>query len=179
MRGTAERVGPGITRQYTTPGDFILTHRDQLPSLIIAFGQALRFRGEDKPFAHYSHAALVVGAGGQLAEALSKGVKETNIEKYAGVEYHYVKLDLSQLERDRVIIYGREMVLRHERYSYLGILTLSLQLLTGARVSVTTDGHTICSGLVAKALERTAAIFPRNAGCMMPADLAKYYGVRP
>ena len=32
-------------------------------------GQRLRFRGPDRPFAHWSHAALIVSAEGAIVEA--------------------------------------------------------------------------------------------------------------
>jgi hypothetical protein len=37
----------------------------------------------------------------------------------------------------------------------------------------------ICSGLTARCQERTNAIFNRTPSHIMPADLAKYYGVEP
>lgn len=179
------RYGPGDapaalpTGQRTSPGDFILTHRKALPSRLIAFGQGLRFRGQQRPFAHWSHAALIVGVRGELVEALGHGVERTSIDRYRDVEYHLVHIDASPVDRMRIVRYGETMWRRHTRYGWLEILSLGLQLLTGARLALTTDGHMICSGLVATGLERTDAIFTRNAGCMMPADLAEFYGVRP
>jgi hypothetical protein len=35
----------------------------------------------------------------------------------------------------------------------------------------------MCSALVARALERTSAIFPDEPAHRLPADLARYYGV--
>ena len=120
-----------------------------------------------------------MGADGTLVEALGRGVQRTSISRYRDVEYHLVHVDAQPAERLNVIRYGETMWRRHTRYGWLEIVSLGVQLLTGARVALTTDGHMICSGLVATALERTDAIFPRNAGCCMPADLTAYYDVLP
>ena len=37
------------------------------------------------------------------------------------------------------------------------------------------DGQFVCSGLVARALERTGSIFDRDSAHIAPADLAKYF----
>lgn len=165
------RVRAGYSLTNTAPGSFILTHRRSLPSRLIAVGQGIRFRGERRRYAHWTHAALIVGSRGELVEALGSGVVRSNISKYRDVEYEYVTIPAPAT----VVRYAEVMADRHERYGYIEILSLGLQLLTGARVALTTDNHMICSGLVATALERTGAIFPRNAGCMMPADLAEFY----
>ena len=44
------------------PGDFILTHRRRMFAALITLAQRRRFRGSDARFAHWSHAALIVGA---------------------------------------------------------------------------------------------------------------------
>jgi hypothetical protein len=177
--GPGEQPAPTPGRALATPGDFILTHRRALPSRVIAFGQTLRFRGARRPFAHYTHAAFIAGADGTLLEALGAGITRTSLERYRDVEYHLVQPDASPAERLNMVRYAEAMWRRHTRYGWVEILSLGLQLLTGARLALTTDGHMICSGFVATALERTDAVFDRNAGCMMPADLAAHYNVRP
>jgi len=176
---TVRRYGPNEERLVTQPGDFILTHRRAFPSMMIAIGQRIRFRGERRPYAHWTHAALVVDDAGTLVEALAPGLVVDNIDRYAGVEYHYVMTDLDDRDRERVRRYGVTMAHRHTRYDYLEIVSLGLQLLTGATVAFTTGNRMICSGFVATALERTDAIFPRAASTMLPADLAEHYGVQP
>lgn len=176
---SVERFGPGEGLLTTQPGDFVLTHRKAFPSFMIALGQRIRFRKGRKPFAHWSHAALIVGYHGELIEALAPGLVCDNLSRYKGVEYHYVTTDLDERDRERVRRYGVTMARRHTLYDYLEIVSLGLQLLTGATVTFTTGSHTICSGFVATALERTDAIFTRAANTMLPADLAEYYGVVP
>lgn len=176
MLATAERYGPGRAPRELTPGDFILTHRKSFPSAVIAFGQALRFRGARRPFARWTHAALIVSPDGDLIEALGGGVERTHISRYLDVEYHVVRVDASNSEREHVVAYAQAMADRHEAYDWWEIASLGLQLLTSGRFTLTVENHAICSGLIATALERTGAIFPRMAASMMPADLAFYYG---
>ena len=52
------------------PGDFILTHGSHWTSQLIRVGQALRFRGKNRTYAYWNHAALIVGSGGDIIEAL-------------------------------------------------------------------------------------------------------------
>ena len=73
----------------------------------------------------------------------------------------------------------------------LTIAILGLTLLAGAKLTFFIDGEPawtsdcnsptafICSGLVARAMERTGAIFNRDPVHLTPADLAKYYEVAP
>jgi hypothetical protein len=58
-------------------------------------------------------------------------------------------------------------------------VSIAYTLLTGGKFTFAIDGEAICSGLVARAMERTGAIFNRTPTHVMPADLAKYYDVEP
>lgn len=173
----AARFGPGHVSLETKPGDLILTHRDQVPSKLIAFGQRLRFRGEDSPFAHWSHVACVVGHNGALVEALGAGVEATSITRYVDVEYHYVPVQATDADRRQMARFALDCVGRP--YGYLQILSLGLTLLTGAKLAFGNPGTLICSALAAEALCRGDYIWPRSPGVMMPADLAQALGVRP
>ena len=66
-----------------------------------------------------------------------------------------------------------------EPYAWLTILSIAIGLLTGGKFTFGYEGQAICSGLVARAMESTKAIFNRNPEDVMPADLAKYYNVEP
>ena len=67
----------------------------------------------------------------------------------------------------------------HNHYGWLTIVSIALSLLTGSKLGFGVDGQEICSALVARCLERTGEIFPTDPWHIMPADLAKYYGVLP
>ncbi len=178
------RAGPGRPGAVPAaaamrPGDFILTHGRHWTSSLIRLGQALRFRGKDRKYAYWNHAALVVGPNGEIIEALgpSPGVVQQDVSKYAPREYTIVRIKASPEDRDEAVGFARACL--GERYGVLTIVSIALSLLTGTRFSFGFDGQMICSGLVARALERTRAIFTKEPSHIMPADLAKAYQVTP
>jgi hypothetical protein len=146
---------------------------------LISFGQALRFRGGNRKYAYWNHAALVIGTNGEIIEALGPvpGVVVQNVSKYAPREYTLVRIKASPEDRDEEVNFARACL--GEAYGLLTIVSIALSLVTGTRFSFGFDGQMICSGLVARALERTRAIFAREPSHTMPADLAKAYGVLP
>jgi uncharacterized protein YycO len=180
LRGTVvERYGPDEEAQGLQAGDFILTHGNDLYGQLIRIGQALRFVGEDRKYTYWNHAAIIVDEQGTLIEALGNGVCKTNISKYKPVEYHLVRLETTAEDFDRVESVRFAQWSLGEKYGWLTIVSIAIGLLTGGRFTFGYEGQVICSGLVARAMERTSAIFNRNAEDMMPADLAKYYQVEP
>lgn len=177
-RDSVEQYGPGVAPTAANPprpGDFILTHGDEWISGAIRFGQGLRFRGDDAKYAFWNHAALVVDETGQIIEALGNGVKENNLSKYLPRQYHLVRIKADDDDRKEVVAYARYCL--DQPYGYMTILSLAYTLITGGKFSFYIEGQEICSGLVARAEERTGAIFDRDPSHIMPADLAKYYKV--
>lgn len=158
-------------------GDFILTHGNSVFSYLIRFGQRLRFRGANRQFAWWSHAALVVSPTGNLIEALGAGVQRTHISRYAPTEYVLVRLgELADAgDRAQVLMYANWSVDQH--YGWLTIVSIAISLVLGGKFTFGYDGQSICSGLVARALERTKAVFDRSPSHIMPADLAQYFNV--
>jgi hypothetical protein len=67
----------------------------------------------------------------------------------------------------------------NEHYGWLTIVSIAFCLLTGSKLGFGVDGQEICSALVARCLERTGEIFPTDPWHITPADLAKYFNVRP
>jgi len=176
-QSTAQRHGPGEAAPDPRPGDFILTHGDEWTSRLIQWGQALRFQGEDRKYTRWNHTALIVGTDGEIVEALGTGIAERNLSEYAGTEYHLVRIDASPADRAEEAAFARFCL--GAQYGYLTVVSIALTLLTGAKLDFGLDGQLICSGLVARALERTAALFTRDPSHMMPADLAKIFAVEP
>jgi hypothetical protein len=172
--GPGEEAGPS---QYA-PGDFILTHSSGLFGRLIRFGEALRYWGPERAYARWNHAALIASTSGDLIEALSVGVVETHISRYKPTEYFLVHLhdeDADMRDRQQAVAYARYCV--GEGYSWLTICNIALALLTGCRFTFGVDGQVICSGLVARCLERTAIIFEGSASNISPADLARQFKV--
>jgi uncharacterized protein YycO len=173
--GPGEKADPADYR----PGDFILTHGSAFFSWLIRFGQSLRFRGEDSKFAYWNHAAMIVSSSGDLVEALGAGVSRTHLDKYTPKEFHLVSVEgiANDHDREQAVKFAEWCV--GLPYGYMNIVSIALSLITGGKFTFGFDGHAICSGLVARALERTNAIFNRTPSHIMPADLAKYFNVDP
>jgi len=170
--------GAGREAQGPRPGDFILTHGKSWTSRLIRFGEGLRYAGAERKFARWNHAAIFVDAEGNIVEALGAGVQKRNISVYKDTEYHLVRLEnVSDDDRRQECEFALHCL--RDRYGYLTIVSIGLSLLTGSKLGFGVDGQEICSALLARALERTGEIFPRDPWHMMPADLAKYFEIEP
>lgn len=174
-----ERYGPGEAPEVVRPGDFVLTHRRRRPMpALITLAQRRRFRGTARAFAHWSHAALVVGSDGTLVESEGTGVRRSPLAKYHVEEYHLVRMDGHLDDRQRSVAAEAASGWVGDAFGYLVMLALVVWLLTGVPVRWTRRDHQICSGLVARALAAAGQRFPRDPAFMLPADLAEVYGVR-
>lgn len=158
------------------PGDFLLVDQpnDSIARLV-RFGQRLRYHGSDAIYAKWNHVALFVTEH-TLIEANGRTVAFTSLENYQHLDTHIVHIGATAPDRAQAVKFAMSCL--HDKYGWLTIASIAFSLVTGSRISVGLDGEEICSGLVARALERTDAIFPRDASHMTPADLAMYYGVR-
>jgi hypothetical protein len=175
-----QKFGPGESIQDPKPGDFALTRGQEWTSFMIRVGERLRYRGPDRKYAYWNHALLFVDDKGGIVEALGSGVTPGNISKYTPVTYHVVCLDdVSDKDRRHAAAFAEYCAEKHEKYGYLTIASIALSLLFGGRLGFGIDGQEICSGLVARALERTGEIFEIDSWHMMPADLAAAYEVEP
>ena len=172
-----EHVPAGDRAGDPRPGDFILTHGAELFSRLIQIGQGLRYTGSDRPYTYWNHAALVVTDDGGLIEALGPGVHERRLADYDATQYTIVRIDASPEDRAEMVAFARHWI--GARYDWATIASIAISLLTGARFSFGFAGQLICSGLVARALERTTVIFEQEPSHVMPAELAKMFGVRP
>jgi uncharacterized protein YycO len=74
------------SKPVARPGDFILTHSSGIYGRLIRFGEAIRYWGADRVFAHWSHAAIFVNGAGDIIEALGGGVQQRNISVYHGTD---------------------------------------------------------------------------------------------
>jgi uncharacterized protein YycO len=173
-----KRFGPGESAEACQPGDFILTHRKEVYSFLIALGQKwFVFHGQDKPFAHWSHAALIASTDGAIIEALGKGVVRHTLEEYKDIEYHYVHVDMDDHDRRQAVAFAQACV--GQRYGWVTIASIGFWLLTKSRLQIGLNGTEICSGLVARSLERGKYIFQKSPNTIMPGDLAKQFEIYP
>ena len=179
MQGKArfEHIPPGQADPDPLPGDFILTHGGEFWSRVIQFGQGLRFAGKDRGYTYWNHSALIVSADGALIEALGPGVRRSTLKDYDDTQYTVVHITASAEDRGEMVAFAEHWI--GARYGWTTIVSITLSLLTGAKLSFGFAGQLICSGLVARALERTKAIFDQEPSHVMPAELAKMFDVEP
>jgi len=171
--GDTVEVGADAPR----PGDFILTHGDEWTSRLIRFGQSLRYRGTSAKYTYWNHTALVVDGVGTIVEALGTGVAKRSIHDYDPTQYTVVRIDASDEDRLEAATFATSSI--GARYGWVTIVSLAFSLLTGGKFAFAIDGQLICSGLVARALERTTAIFKHDPARIMPAELAEIYNAQP
>lgn len=183
-RAAVDYFRPGEEAVHFESGDFILTHGGTWASKFIRFGQRLRIHGEDRKYSYWNHAAIVVSGSEDLIESLSAGVFPTHISKYKLTEYQLVCIGASPEDHKQAVAFaewaaGDGRGNGRQRYDFLTIASLAYSLLMGGKLTFCLEGHMICSCLVARAMERTGAIYNRGSTHIMPADLAKYYQVQP
>ncbi len=174
-----ERYGPGSDASAWVPGDFILSHRHHLLARLISLAERRRFHGADEPYAHWSHAALVVDERGALVEAESRGVTLSPASKYHDDEYHLVRLgpEFGPAGRTEAAAYAESQV--GQAFGYLELVGAALHLLFGWPLRWMRGDHQICSGLVTRALQRGGLVPELDPALTLPADLAKRFDVRP
>ena len=174
----SERFGPGEAPSEFVPGDFILAHRHNPMAWLISLAQKFRFKGPDAAYAHWSHCALIVDEGGALIEAESAGVTRSPISRYTEDTYHLVRLgtELSAEGRKRAVDYSNAQV--GQGFGYLTAFGAMIFLLTGLPLRLIRGKHQICSGLVVRALQKGGLLKGADPDLMLPADLAKIYGVQ-
>lgn len=176
---TVERYGPGEEARDFTGGDFILAHRHNLIAGLISQAEKRRFHGSDSPYAHWTHAAVVVGGDGSLVEAETAGVKRSPIARYRDDEYHLVRLgsDFDAAARSRAVAYAESQV--GQAFGFLDLFGAALYLLFGWPLRLMRRNHQICSTLVVHALQAGGQAENLDPALTLPADLAKLYDARP
>lgn len=158
------------------PGDFFLTVKTTLLFRLLSWGEHRHFKGDLAKYARWNHTGLVVGHNGEIIEATHKGVVRNNISEYLGREYMIVTPKVAgQADIDQTIAFAEWAV--GKPYGLLTIVALGIWALFGGKFDVSLDGTMICSGLVARALERSGYIFDRDPTRVTPADLAQKFDV--
>lgn len=153
------------------PGDFYLVHKTSFIPRLIQFGQKLRYTKEE---AKWNHCGVFTSTTGDIAEALVKtGVTRGNISKYDHIEYIVVNVEASDEDRQQMMKFVDWTV--GKSYGMLTDISLSFWCILGGKFDFSLDGDIICSGLIARVLERAGYIFERDPQREMPADLAHHF----
>ncbi len=150
---------PGSMPERWVPGDVVLTHnpRGVFPYLI-GFGERLRYRSDDdRPFAWFTHAALVVdpdpdSGAPRLVEAMGTGIHVAPAAKYEPKWFAYIDIGADDDDRRQMVEFAMREAELQEKYGTVQIMSIAGSLVTGGRLTVGMDGSEICSSLVAKAL---------------------------
>jgi hypothetical protein len=172
------RCAPGESITNPRPGDVVLIRGTGWLGKAIRLFVRIRCRGSaDRPFAHWSHAAIIVSPKGHLVEVLHTGVVLGSLEKYRDREFHYLYLNLSATGRTRASRYAYSCL--RQKYGRLSFVLLALAVLTGDWFEVPDRGQQGCVALIARALGCAGVTFARRPTAMTPADLAKQFGVMP
>lgn len=178
------------------PGDVLLVRSASAIGTLIRFGERVRYAGWPAALAHLarklvgtaqpdrpgdpwyvSHAAVYVGDG-QLVEALARGLALSPVTKYDRSDTVVVAVaDLvpavTDQDRARAVAFARTQLARHDRYGWLSIASIVLQLTTPAKLDISWDGALICSAFAAQVLEHCGlTLATRSSLTTMPADLA-------
>ncbi len=174
---SVEHYPPGAAALAPRPGDFIVTHGGSFLSKLIRLGESMRVHADDRQYAYWNHAALITSPSGNLVEATSKGVRHGDLTEYTPNDYYLVRIKASDEDRAEVVSFGEWAANVHARYGWLTIASIAVTVLTGCKLTFFIDGEFICSGLVARAQERTTALFSSDPIHITPAQLARYYRV--
>jgi hypothetical protein len=170
-----EYFPPGERIKAIRPAAVLFVRSASLFGYMTSAGQMLRFHGADHKYARMNHVAIGSETPGEIIEALWSGICQEPIAKYVSAERWVLEMPISEEDRREVVEFAQSSL--GHRYGWLTIVSIVVSLLTGARFSFGIDGQHICSGLVARSLERAGATFARTPSHMTPADLAKHYGV--
>lgn len=171
------RCRPGEIVTGLRLGDLILIRGSGWLGWAIRLGAWRRFRNDDLRYGYWSHAALVVTHAGHLLEVHARGVGLCGIEKYRETDFCHVRLDLSEAARRAAAQYAYGCL--GQRYDLMGFALLGLSVTFGDLFRVPDTGRPGCVSLIVRALERAGIAFDRAPPDMMPADLAKRFGVLP
>ncbi len=144
---------------------------------LIRVGQRLRYRGRAAKYTYWNHAALVVDRDGGIVEALGTGVARRSLHDYDPTQYTLVRITASEEDRAEAAAFACAVI--GAEYGWVTIASIALSLVTGGKLAFAIDGQLICSGLVARALERTTLIFRHDPARIMPAELAELFDVQP
>lgn len=178
----------------TKPGDLLYTRSVGLVGGLIRFGEDIRYHGwlealrnawyrlvlhddlvPESDLCWGNH--IVVVGDGYLIEALAQGVTRSPLSKYSDKTALVLPLEkvlpgATDSDRAKVVRFAEQQLALHAQYSWLGIASIIIQLITPTRLDISWDGQVICSALGGRAWEHAGVILPtKSPYTTMPADL--------
>lgn len=166
------------------PGDIILVTHRSIVSLAIRFGQRFHYwrkrmlghPGYLQEFCRFNHAAVIVEGGedAQLIEMASKGGQQVSLATYEAKEYAIVKMKGNKAQKQGSVDFANYCL--DIEYGYLSILAIIINILIGWGISFSSRGL-ICSAATSLSTRCLGLIPDSPDVTVMPADLARYFGV--
>lgn len=177
MTTVAERYAPGADVPDPRPGDFILIRGSSWVSRIIYAAERRRPRTL-RPYAYWSHCALVATRYGTIIDVTNRGVVAGHISRYRDHEYHYVRVDRPEGERFAGVLLATRSV--GQRYGVLSFFRIGWNLVfRHPHIRARDRGQEVCASVVARALAHAGFEFSSPPHEMMATDLAHHFGVLP
>ncbi|HEX3539668.1 MAG TPA: hypothetical protein VHT75_04415 [Acidimicrobiales bacterium] len=178
------------------PGDLLWTRSAGVVGALIRFGERIHHHGWRSTIARAvstvvharipedpmdlswgNHIAVYVGDN-QVIEALADGLTLDSLDHYGPDKYRplplaAVRADATDVDRARLVAFARRELADKDRYGWLAIASIVVQLLTPLRLDVSVDGTMICSAFGARCWEHAGVIIPtRSPYTTFPSDLA-------
>lgn len=148
-------------------GDVLLVQGHSWFDRLIQMAQLRR----DGKQARWSHAAMIVSADGDLIEAAgSHGVQRNHLSAYAAFPTVILSIDATEAQRASAVAFAESCI--GDRYDWLDLGPIGLNLLVNDPVIFRVSKKYICSELVSLALQAAGISLPRDPSDMSPGDLA-------
>jgi hypothetical protein len=163
-------------------GDVVLVEGTGFVDTLISIGARVRYHGwlsllKKRPNdeTRFTHAAVVVN--GKLIEALATGLMESNLNKYDGrcgvAKLTSVSPFVNAQDRYNLAVFASNALDRHDKYGWLSILSIILEIITPLKLDISWDGALICSAFAAQCWEHAGVVLPTLSSLTtMPADIA-------
>ena len=179
-----------LTTELLTPaaagalqrGDVLLVEGTGFVDGLISVGARVRYHGWLSLFrprpadqTRFTHAAVI--CDGFLIEALAKGLKRSPIGKYNGraavARLDVVRPGVTQAERSAAEAFAWSSLQARDKYGWLSIFSIILEIVTPLKLDISWDGALICSAFAAQVWEHAGVDLPTHSSLtIMPADLA-------
>ena len=180
-----------VTPEQLTPaaagvlevGDVLLVEGTGLVDFLISVGARVRYHGWLSLFrarpadeTRFTHAAFVVSER-FLIEALATGLKLSPIDKYNGraavAKLSAVRPGVTGAERSAAAAFAWTSLEARDKYGWLSIFSIILEIVTPLKLDISWDGALICSAFAAQCWEHAGYDLPTHSSLTtMPADIA-------
>lgn len=173
---------PTIGIEAAAIGDVVTCDGKGLTSSLIKFGEWIRSLKDRslKPFRKWSHDALLHDfTDGEwfVHQATAKGIVRSPLSDVTKGKYEIIPLtafptlDGWPVVRGDVIAASDKMV--GDKYSFIGILSIALNMLTPSKLVFGDSDHVVCSAHVARCMEHGGVWIGSNPYSQTPADNAQ------